>query len=153
MVTTNEFAKRLQKILTYYGLTATAFSEEINFNRSTISHLLSGRNKPSLEFVLKVLKKFPEVELYWLLNGKGEFPATSKKSLPTPAATTISEKPNLFQQKEIFSEEEKNRLHHKMSYKLKELLFFIKMALSKNIKMIFKKLQLNNVNNARVSYF
>jgi len=74
MVNTTDFAKRLQKILEHYGVSATAFSEEIEFNRSTISHLLSGRNKPSLEFVMKVLQKYPEVELYWLLNGKGSFP-------------------------------------------------------------------------------
>ncbi|GER60537.1 helix-turn-helix domain-containing protein [Patiriisocius marinus] len=77
MVNSAHFAKRLQKILEYYGLSATAFSEELSFNRSTISHLLSGRNKPSLEFVMKVLERFPEVELHWLLNGKGTFP-TSK---------------------------------------------------------------------------
>jgi len=78
MVNSGDFAKRLQKILDYYGLSATAFSEEIDFNRSTISHLLSGRNKPSLEFVMKVLQKFPEVELYWLLNGTGIFPSEKK---------------------------------------------------------------------------
>jgi len=82
MVNISDFAKRLQKILDYYGVTATAFSEEINFNRSTISHLLSGRNKPSLEFVMKVLQKYPEVELYWLLNGKGEFPSEKKSTSP-----------------------------------------------------------------------
>jgi len=38
---------------------------------------LSGRNKPSLEFVLKVIHTFPEVNLYWLLNGKGSFPTPS----------------------------------------------------------------------------
>lgn len=78
MVNSQDFANRLQKILDFYGISATAFSEKIDFNRSTISHLLSGRNKPSLEFVLKVLKEFPEVELYWLLNGSGSFPANSK---------------------------------------------------------------------------
>ncbi len=78
MVNSTEFAKRLQKILEFYGLSATAFSERIDFNRSTISHLLSGRNKPSLELVMKVLQQFPEVELYWFLNGTGNFP-----SLPT----------------------------------------------------------------------
>ena len=83
MVNSAEFAKRLQKILQYYGLSATAFSEEIDFNRSTISHLLSGRNRPSLEFVMKVLQKFPEVELYWLLNGSGTFPAIKKGALPS----------------------------------------------------------------------
>lgn len=85
MVNTSDFAKRLQKVLDYYGVSATAFSEEIDFNRSTISHLLSGRNKPSLEFVMKVLQKYPEVELYWLLNGKGNFPSeqnTSPASIP-----------------------------------------------------------------------
>tara|TARA_R100001369_G_scaffold89585_1_gene127391 strand:+ start:552 stop:899 length:348 start_codon:yes stop_codon:yes gene_type:complete len=64
----------------FYGLSATAFSEAIDFNRSTISHLLSGRNKPSLEFVMKVVQKFPEVELYWLLNGKGSFPAQKENN-------------------------------------------------------------------------
>ncbi|MGK0379330.1 MAG: transcriptional regulator with XRE-family HTH domain [Patiriisocius sp.] len=78
MVNSTDFAKRLQKILEFYSISATAFAEEIDFNRSTISHLLSGRNKPSLEFVMKVLQKYPEVELYWLLNGKGSFPSTKK---------------------------------------------------------------------------
>ena len=82
MVNSTEFAKRLQKILEFYGLSATAFSEKIDFNRSTISHLLSGRNKPSLEFVMKVLNQFPEVELYWLLNGTGNFPSTLSSEKP-----------------------------------------------------------------------
>ncbi|MCB0457346.1 MAG: helix-turn-helix transcriptional regulator [Flavobacteriaceae bacterium] len=77
MINSQDFAKRLQKILDFYSISATAFSDKLNFNRSTISHLLSGRNKPSLEFILKVLHEFPEVELYWLVNGKGSFPATA----------------------------------------------------------------------------
>ncbi len=97
MVNTSEFAKRLQKILNYYGLSATAFSEEIEFNRSTISHLLSGRNKPSLEFVMKVLQKFPEVKLHWLLNGKGNFPAVEKPDFPPTQIVSPAEQPNLFQ--------------------------------------------------------
>lgn len=87
MVNTLDFSKRLQRILDYYSVTATAFSEEINFNRSTISHLLSGRNKPSLEFVMKVLQKYPEVELYWLLNGKGDFP--KKQNTPPPLTSNF----------------------------------------------------------------
>ena len=79
MVNTSNFSKRLQKILDFYGVTATSFSEKIAFNRSTISHLLSGRNKPSLEFVMKVLQTYPEVDLYWLLYGKGSFPTTVNK--------------------------------------------------------------------------
>ena len=40
------------------------FADEIDVQRSSISHLLSGRNKPSLDFVLKVLSKFDAVDLY-----------------------------------------------------------------------------------------
>ena len=82
MVNTSDFSKRLQKIIDFYDLTATSFSEKIAFNRSTISHILSGRNKPSLEFVIKVLEAYPEVDFYWLLNGKGSFPTDSIKQSP-----------------------------------------------------------------------
>ena len=74
MVNSPAFAKRIEKILSFYGISATAFADSIDFNRSTISHILSGRNKPSLEFVMKIVNTYPEVELYWLLNGKGVFP-------------------------------------------------------------------------------
>ena len=84
MVNGKDFVKRLEKILEYYNITATAFAEEIDFNRSTISHLLSGRNKPSLELVMKVLQKFPEVEMNWLLFGKGSFPSAEKNEVAIP---------------------------------------------------------------------
>jgi transcriptional regulator with XRE-family HTH domain len=74
MVNIEKFAERLNKVMDYYELSAAQFSEKIEVQRSSISHILSGRNKPSLDFVLKVLKTFPEVELYWLLNGVGKFP-------------------------------------------------------------------------------
>lgn len=73
MINNTEFTKRLEKILSHYGLSASAFAEKIGAQRSSISHLLSGRNKPSLDFVMKILTSFPEINLYWLLNGKGEF--------------------------------------------------------------------------------
>ena len=91
MVNSADFAKRLGEILDFYGISAAAFSEMIAVNRSTISHLLSGRNKPSLEFVLKVLDVFPEVELYWLLNGQGHFPAPPKNQPTiTPVVNSIA---------------------------------------------------------------
>ena len=74
MIDTEHFVKRLETIFDYYGLTASLFAEKINVQRSSISHLLSGRNKPSLDFILKVIENFPEVELLWLINGKGSFP-------------------------------------------------------------------------------
>jgi transcriptional regulator with XRE-family HTH domain len=78
MINTEEFIKRLQKVMDYYGESASSFAEKVGVQRSSISHILSGRNKPSLEFILKILSTFPEVELYWLLNGKGQFPTSNK---------------------------------------------------------------------------
>ncbi|NNE01773.1 MAG: helix-turn-helix transcriptional regulator [Eudoraea sp.] len=86
MVNSEEFIVRLEKILDYYGLTASLFADKIGVQRSSISHLLSGRNKPSLEFVMKVVRAYPEVNLYWLLNGKGVFPS-KKEGTPTPELT------------------------------------------------------------------
>ena len=83
MVNTNAFKERLEQILSHYELNASAFADTIGVQRSSISHLLSGRNKPSLDFVLKVVREFPEVNLYWLLNGKGNFP---ESETPTPLA-------------------------------------------------------------------
>ena len=79
MINTENFTNRLQKVMDYYAESASSFAEKIGVQRSSISHILSGRNKPSLDFVLKVLSSFPEVELYWLMNGRGEFPSENKK--------------------------------------------------------------------------
>lgn len=80
-----EFTDRLQELLAYYNLNASTFADKIAVGRSSISHLLSGRNKPSLEFVMSVLKEFPEVTLDWLINGEGDFPASTNVLHPAPA--------------------------------------------------------------------
>ena len=87
MVNNSDFIERLEHLLHYYDINASAFADKIRVQRSSISHLLSGRNKPSLEFVLKVVKNFPEVNLYWLLNGKGSFPSEER------AAEKLNEAP------------------------------------------------------------
>ncbi|QLE02560.1 helix-turn-helix transcriptional regulator [Galbibacter sp. BG1] len=84
MVNKEDFIKRLEKVIDYYDLSASAFADVIGVQRSSISHLLSGRNNPSLDFVMKILENFPEVELYWLLNGKGSFPKETKAKVTTP---------------------------------------------------------------------
>jgi|UniRef100_UPI00404926AB transcriptional regulator with XRE-family HTH domain len=92
MINSEDFAKRLDKVIDFYGETASSFAEKIGVQRSSISHILSGRNKPSLDFVLKILSVYPEVELYWILNGKGEFPSVPKTQTIQPASTSqISE--------------------------------------------------------------
>ena len=95
MINNLDFAHRLNMVMDYYQLSAAAFADKINVQRSSISHLLSGRNKPSLDFVLKVLEEFKDVELYWLLNGKGSFP---KKEDPDTTAPLISDSAQILTQ-------------------------------------------------------
>lgn len=90
MVNTEEFTQRLHKIMEYHDLSAASFADKIDVGRSSISHLLSGRNKPSLDFVMKIINAFPDVELYWLLNGKGDFPFKEKKEAPTAPMKSVT---------------------------------------------------------------
>jgi transcriptional regulator with XRE-family HTH domain len=77
MQDTKDFVQKLEKILDYFQLSASAFADKIGVQRSSLSHLLSGRNKPSLEFVIKITEAFPEVDLYWFLFNKGTFPKSN----------------------------------------------------------------------------
>lgn len=94
MVNIDDFIERLEQLLRYYNLSAAAFADKIGVQRSSISHLLSGRNKPSLDFVLKVVNTFNDVNLYWLLNGKGAFPSEPQtENFPSAKSNVQSNTP------------------------------------------------------------
>ena len=90
-----KFIARLQKIMNYYEINASTLADSLGVLRASISHLLSERNKPSLDFVLKITEKYPEIDLYWLLYGKGSFPKEEpreepKEKLPPKKVTPIA---------------------------------------------------------------
>ncbi len=62
---------RVKKLLEIEQLSPSQFADEINLQRSSLSHVLSGRNKPSLDFVMKIKHRFSEVNLDWLIFGEG----------------------------------------------------------------------------------
>ena len=69
MLNTSEVINRLEGIMANHNLSAASFATKIGVQRSAISHILSGRNKPSLDFLMKVYKSFDEVALEWLILG------------------------------------------------------------------------------------
>lgn len=69
----------------HHQLSASTFADKIGVQRSSISHILSGRNKPSLDFILKVTSEFKDVDIEWLLNGKGGFPKNTENNTTTPS--------------------------------------------------------------------
>lgn len=62
---------RLLKIIKHYNLTSTRFADELGVERSGISHILSGRNQPSYDFIVKLMKHYPEISPDWLIMGNG----------------------------------------------------------------------------------
>ena len=61
---------RLAHIVRAKNLTATQFAEMMQIQPSNVSHLLSGRNKPSLDFLIKLKEIFPEYSFDWIILGK-----------------------------------------------------------------------------------
>ena len=83
-----EIVKRITQILEEQQLSSSAFADTIGVQRSSISHVLSGRNKPSLEFILKTVRAFPAYSTDWLLFGKESeipvgYPSPIDKEQPT----------------------------------------------------------------------
>ena len=63
--------KRLKNWMESEGLKPSVLADNIGVNRATISHILSGRNKPSIDFLEKLLSAFPYINTNWLISGIG----------------------------------------------------------------------------------
>jgi transcriptional regulator with XRE-family HTH domain len=62
--------ERFKTLLDQLKLSPSEFAEQIGVQRSSISHILSGRNKPSIDFLEKILDVYPDTDVYWLITGK-----------------------------------------------------------------------------------
>lgn len=88
--------ERISKVISYSELSLSEFADEIEVQRSSISHITSGRNKPSLDFLIKIKNRFPELQWEWLIQGDGEMlkPADPEpEMLEKPKPTSL---PDLF---------------------------------------------------------
>jgi bacteriophage CI repressor len=82
---------RVQKIINYSELSSSEFADEIGVQRSNISHVLSGRNKPSLDFLMKIKDRFPEIQWEWLIEGKGAMVFSENEAASTPSSYLLEE--------------------------------------------------------------
>ncbi len=130
MLNNQNFIDRLKKVLDFYSISAANFAETIDVPRSSISHILSGRNKPSLEFVLKIIETYQDIDLYWLLKGIGSFPKSNAPT-PTSALTTLETSKQNLAKKSFATQQEPEKqqpsTHLKNSTqrkKIQKVLFF-----------------------------
>ena len=95
--------ERIVKVIEYSTLSASEFADEVEVQRSNISHITSGRNKPSLDFIVRIKDRFPEISWDWLIKGDGEMLSqkNSEEATTLPSSSTPNEKestslPDLF---------------------------------------------------------
>jgi transcriptional regulator with XRE-family HTH domain len=65
-----EILDRIKMVMKANQLNAATFADRIGVQRSNLSHILTGRNKPSLDFIEKMLIQFPKVNASWLISGQ-----------------------------------------------------------------------------------
>ncbi len=92
--------ERLLEFLRSENKSSAQLAEEIGVQPSGISHILSGRNNPSLDFVLKMLEKYHYLSTDWLLFGKG----TMYKELKAPTLFDNERRTNPETEPDIFNE-------------------------------------------------
>lgn len=90
--------ERFKQLLDEKGLTATKFAAIIKVNASAMSHILNGRSKPGFDVLDKIAQAFPDINLNWLISGKGEIFNHSQTKNPRPEIPV---------QKSLFEEEER----------------------------------------------
>tara|TARA_A100001011_G_scaffold46537_2_gene43944 strand:+ start:1339 stop:1665 length:327 start_codon:yes stop_codon:yes gene_type:complete len=65
----NKLTSRIVEIMKNKNISASDLSKQINVQKSSISHILNGRNKPSLDFIIKLTSAFDDLSIDWLING------------------------------------------------------------------------------------
>ena len=63
--------QRLQQFLSAESLTQTQLADRLGVAKASVSHILAGRNKPGYDFIVSLSRQFPNLNLDWLINGKG----------------------------------------------------------------------------------
>ena len=100
--------ERFKQLLEEKNLTATRFAAMIKVNASAMSHILNGRSKPGFDVLDKIAQAFPDVNLNWLISGKGSL-YNNRISTPAKEVEKIPVQKNLFEEEEKrFPIEEKN---------------------------------------------
>ena len=84
-----EMKDRIAHIIRAKNLTAAEFAVRLGIQPSNVSHLLSGRNNPSLDFVKKLKETFPEYNLDWLILGIGPMTVSEPFMPSTPPAPVL----------------------------------------------------------------
>lgn len=136
--------KQLLELMESESMTPAKFADEIGVQRSSISHILSDRNKPSYDFILKILNRFPKLNAEWLISGQGPMNKAITSSIKDVKQTSLfdsnvlhnkNSNQDFIQSNEIISENIKKQDNVKKE---------------ENIPIQTNKLEFTNVNNIKL---
>lgn len=85
---------RIEEIMQKIGVTSSQFAKIIGMKQASLSHILTGRNNPSLDVVMKINQAFPDINLKWLLYGEGEMGTPNYNISDTSENEEISDSEN-----------------------------------------------------------
>lgn len=91
---------RLQQFLAAENITQAQFADSINVARAGVSHIIAGRNKPGYDFIVNTIRRYPDLNIEWLMTGKGKMyksasPSVQPQDVIQDAAPALD---NLFSQ-------------------------------------------------------
>lgn len=132
-----KFSNQLQQIMNHFGLNTTEMADKISVPKATISHLISERNKPSLEFIMKLHTHFPLLNLEWLIYGREPFLSNEKYLIP-PTISSLKTPTEICSIIETDLTETKPEEHHTLEHK-KENTFESRPDIEENILSFPKK--------------
>jgi len=95
-----DLIERFKYIMKLNNMNASTFAEAIGVQPSSVSHILTGRNKPSLEFIQKILERFPKVDASWLINGKLNLLPKEEDRIQEKDKLSLSDGKSITQEKE-----------------------------------------------------
>jgi DNA-binding XRE family transcriptional regulator len=81
--------ERIKEIILSESLTSGSFADLIGVQRSSMSHIINGRNNPSLDFVIKTIQAFPRINPEWLITGAG---SKYRSDVPISVAPVVRER-------------------------------------------------------------
>ena len=97
----NKMNTRLQQFLGAENISQSQFADSIGVARASVSHILAGRNRPGFDFIESMAKRYPTLNLEWLITGKGKmYKADLVPAAPVPAPTAETEEQSLFSEPE-----------------------------------------------------
>lgn len=103
---------RLKQFLAAENISQAQFADSINVVRASVSHVLSGRNNPSFDFIKAMMIKYPQLNIEWLMFGKGKMYKDQQAPDNDPKHSTllfedfdnVSEEPMIFPEKDFKSD-------------------------------------------------